>query len=99
MSSATYRPKFGYDIRISPDAPRRAAKVKRCAIAGCHEAAELHVPKDRYHMDERHWLCRQHMRERNQRWNFFAGMSNEEVERFCLDAITGHRPKIGRAHV
>jgi len=92
MSSATYRPKFGYDIRINQDAPRRAAQAKRCAIAGCHNVAELRVPKDRYNMDDRHWLCRAHMRERNERWNFFAGMSNEEVEKFCLDAITGHRP-------
>jgi hypothetical protein len=92
MSSATYRPKFGYDIRINPAAPRRAAQAKRCAVKGCHNAAELRVPKDRYNMDERHWLCREHIRERNQGWNFFAGMSNEEVEQYCLDAITGHRP-------
>jgi DnaJ-domain-containing protein 1 len=92
MSSATYRPKFGYDIRINPDAPRRTAQMKRCAVAGCRNAAELRVPMDRHNMDDRHWLCREHIRERNQRWNFFAGMSNEEVERFCLDAITGHRP-------
>jgi DnaJ-domain-containing protein 1 len=93
MSSATYRPKFGYDIRINANAPRRAAApAKHCAVKGCHNAAELRVAMDRQNMDERHWLCRDHIRERNQRWNFFAGMSNEDVERFCLDAITGHRP-------
>jgi hypothetical protein len=43
-------------------------------------------------MEDRHWLCREHLREHNSRWDFFAGMSNEEIERFCLDAITGHRP-------
>src|SRR6185295_7401349 len=92
MSSATYRPRFGYDIRISPDAPQRNPKARRCAVAGCHNAAELRVPKDRYNMDDKHWLCGAHIRERNEGWNFFAGMSNEEVEKFCLDAITGHRP-------
>ena len=92
MSSATYRPKFGFDIRINPGTPRRAAAAKRCAVSGCHNAAELRVPRDRHNMEDRQWLCREHIRERNQRWNFFDGMSNEEVERFCLDAITGHRP-------
>src|SRR5882724_552483 len=92
MSSAAYRPRFGYDIRISQDAPRLTAKARRCAVAGCQSAAELRVPKDRHNMDDKHWLCRAHIRERNERWNFFAGMSNEEVEKFCLDAITGHRP-------
>ena len=93
MSSASYRPKFGYDIRINPDPPRRpSATLKRCAVVGCREPAETRVPKDRHNLEERQWLCRDHLREHNQRWNFFAGMTNEEIERFCLDAITGHRP-------
>src|ERR1043165_8972912 len=92
MSSAAYRPRFGYDIRIKQDAPKLSAKTKRCAVAGCHNPAESRVPKDRHNMDDKHWLCRAHIRERNERWNFFAGMSNEDVEKFCLDAITGHRP-------
>jgi DnaJ-domain-containing protein 1 len=88
-----YRPKFGYDIRINSEAPKRTRETgKRCAIPGCIGAAEIRVPKDRNNLDDRHWLCREHLREHNARWNFFEGMSNEDVERFCLDAITGHRP-------
>ena len=94
MSSTSYRPKFGFDIRINPGEPKRArsSTTRRCAVAGCTEAAEHRVPKDRNNMDDRQWLCRAHIRERNARWNFFEGMSGEEVEKFCLDAITGHRP-------
>jgi len=92
MSSAAYRPRFGYDIRIKPERPRAAAKIKRCSSPGCVQPAESHVPKSRHNMDDRHWLCRVHLREHNARWDFFAGMSHEEIERFCLDAITGHRP-------
>jgi hypothetical protein len=32
------------------------------------------------------------LRQHNARWNYFADMSGDEIERFCLDAITGHRP-------
>ena len=95
MSSATYRPRFGYDIRIHPEPPRAkaaAAAAKRCAAPGCREPAEVNVPKSRHNMDDRHWLCRVHLREHNAQWDFFAGMSHEEIQRFCLDAITGHRP-------
>jgi hypothetical protein len=93
MSSATYRPRFGYDIRINAQRPQPVpAATKRCAAQGCREAAEISVPKSSQNMDERHWLCRLHLREHNAHWDFFAGMSHEAIERFCLDAITGHRP-------
>jgi DnaJ-like protein len=92
---SSYRPKFGFDIRINPQTPKRAKQApaaRRCAVAGCGEPAELRVPKDRFNMDDRHWMCRKHVRERNESWNFFEGMSGDEVEKYCLDAITGHRP-------
>jgi hypothetical protein len=94
MSSATYRPRFGYDIRINAERPQpRITKPARpCASPGCRSAGEVNVPKSRHNLDDRQWLCRDHLREHNARWNFFAGMSHEEIERFCLDAITGHRP-------
>ena len=31
-------------------------------------------------------------REHNEHWDFFEGMSEEDIERFRVDAITGHRP-------
>jgi hypothetical protein len=93
MSSASYRPPFGYDIRINAERPPRIQPAaKRCAAPGCREPAEVNVPKSRNNLDDRHWLCRVHLREHNAHWDFFAGMSHEEIERFCLDAITGHRP-------
>jgi len=92
MSSSGYKPRFGFDIRIHPDPPRRPTVAKICAMPGCSGAAELRAPRNRYNLEDRQWLCREHLREHNQRWNYFAGMTNEEIERFCLDAITGHRP-------
>jgi DnaJ-domain-containing protein 1 len=43
-------------------------------------------------LDDRQWLCREHLRQHNAKWDFFEGMSDAEIERFCLDSITGHRP-------
>jgi len=92
MSSSAYRPRFGFDIRINPDQKPRPTVAKLCAIAGCGAGAEVYVPKTRHDMNDRHWLCREHLREHNQRWNYFAGMSDQEIEHFCLESITGHRP-------
>jgi hypothetical protein len=92
MSSYAYRPRFGFDIRINPDPPRRPQVARRCAAPGCNAGADVYVPKSRHDMNDRHWLCREHLREHNQRWNYFAGMSDQEIEQFCLDAVTGHRP-------
>jgi len=92
MSSYAYRPRFGFDIRINPDAPRKPPVAKRCARPGCTASAEVYVPKTRQDMNDRQWLCREHLREHNRGWNYFAGMSDQEIERFCLDAVTGHRP-------
>jgi hypothetical protein len=92
MSSYAYRPRFGFDIRINPDQPRRPPVKRRCATAGCGADADVYVPKSRHDMNDRQWLCREHLRDHNRRWNYFAGMSDREIERFCLDAVTGHRP-------
>lgn len=40
---------------------------------------------------ERQYFCLQHVREFNKRWDFFAGMSPEEIDRFEYDAMLGHR--------
>jgi hypothetical protein len=91
-TATTYRPRFGYDIRINRDRPRQSAAPRQCSAPGCREAAELRAPASHKNPDSRVWLCREHLRKQNERWNFFAGMSEAEIDRFRIDAITGHRP-------
>jgi hypothetical protein len=93
MSTATtYRPRFGFDIRINPDRPRTNTATKKCAAPGCRETAEVRAPTSQKNPDARVWLCREHLRKQNERWNYFAGMSEAEIDRFRVDALTGHRP-------
>ena len=40
---------------------------------------------------ERSWYCLEHIRAFNRAWDFFSGMSGEEIVRFQKDAVTGHR--------
>src|SRR3954466_15874161 len=85
-------------IRVKPqeDArPRPQAAVCQwpgCACEGTHRA-----PKGRQREKEYWNFCLAHVREYNQSYNFFAGMSDDAVARYQKDSITGHRPtwKIG----
>jgi hypothetical protein len=85
-------------IRVKPDQDRRLrAQRPPCDWPGCTEAATHRAPKGRAREREYWRFCLDHVREYNQSYNFFEGMSDEAVARYQKDAITGHRPtwKIG----
>ncbi len=88
-----YKPKFGIDIRINPDVPKKARrKIERCSAPGCIGEGEWRVPRSRDHMDERVWLCRLHLKAHNESWDYFAGMTDDQIARHCVEALVGHRP-------
>ena len=72
--------------RPTPDAifepfrePQQA--VRPCQHAGCPEPAEYRAPKARDQLTEYYWFCLEHVREYNQAWDYFVGMSEEEIDR------------------
>ncbi|MBX6424473.1 MAG: DnaJ domain-containing protein [Variibacter sp.] len=80
-------------VRVKPDQDRRLrATCPPCEWPGCAEAATHRAPKGRLYEGEYWRFCLQHVREYNQSYNYFAGMSEEAVARFQKDALTGHRP-------
>ncbi|MBV8685631.1 MAG: J domain-containing protein [Alphaproteobacteria bacterium] len=56
----------------------------RCAHPGCDEAGEFRAPGEaRPDFDgpgQWRWLCLDHVREFNARYNYFSGMSTDEIE-------------------
>lgn len=80
-------------IRVKPQQDRRARKaVPACEWPGCRQAGGHRAPKGRGREQE-HWnYCLDHVREYNQAYNFFEGMSDDAVRKYQEDAITGHRP-------
>jgi hypothetical protein len=73
------------DMRPRPQAP--VCQWPGCALEGTHRA-----PKGRLREREYWRFCLGHVREYNQSYNYFAGMSEEAVARYQKDAVTGHRP-------
>ncbi|NWG46725.1 MAG: J domain-containing protein [Alphaproteobacteria bacterium] len=92
-----YRPPLGFDIRIAPEGERRRARyeappARTCEWPGCGAAASHRVPRSPRMLEDRAWYCLAHVREHNQNWNYFAGMSPEDIARYQKDIATGHRP-------
>ena len=79
-------------IRVKPERDRRTNDAPACEWPGCQGAATHRAPKGRTREHEYWRFCLDHVREYNQSYNFFDGMSAEAVERYQKDAVTGHRP-------
>lgn len=92
MATAEYRPRFGKDIRIKPERPSPAQRPRACANPDCCGEGAFRVPLSRERLDEHLWFCLDHARHHNEHWDYFNGMSQEEIESFRVDAVTGHRP-------
>ncbi len=90
--------KFFDSIRIKPNklsakqqaAAREAAVM--CEWPECKNKGPHRAPKGRA-QDKEYWhFCLNHVREYNQGYNFFQGMSVDAVAKYQKDALTGHRP-------
>jgi len=80
-------------IRVKPDQDRRLrAEHPCCEWPGCNGAATHRAPKGRDREKEYWRFCLGHVREYNHSYNFFAGMSEDDIARYQKDAVVGHRP-------
>lgn len=59
--------------------PENASPMRACEHAGCIEPGEFRAPRDRSLRDW-YWFCLPHVREYNSRWDYYKGMSPEEIE-------------------
>ena len=57
--------------------------AKRCGVRGCREPGEFRAPLTPGNFDgpgSWRWLCLEHVREHNAKYNFFEGMTAKEIE-------------------
>src|SRR5256885_13395088 len=80
-------------IRVKPAvAEPPPANAPACQWPGCANAGMHRAPKGRNREREYWHFCLAHVRDYNQSYNYFAGMSEDAVARYQKDAVTGHRP-------
>jgi len=80
-------------IRVKPDQDRRLrAELPACQWPRCGAPATHRAPKGRLRASEYWRFCLEHVREYNNAYNFFAGMSDAAIAKYQKDDVTGHRP-------
>jgi len=80
-------------IRVKPHQDRsRRPDTPKCEWQGCTAAATPRAPKGRGREKDYWRFCLDHVREYNNSYNYFAGMSDDAVAQYQKDALTGHRP-------
>jgi hypothetical protein len=80
-------------IRVKPDKDRRLrTQCPACDWPNCEAPATHRAPKGRQREREYWRFCLEHVREYNHAYNFFAGMSPDDIARYQKEAVIGHRP-------
>ena len=66
--------------------------ARRCDSPGCKERGEYRAPRSREQLRDYYWFCLEHVRTYNNAWNYYTGMSEEEVEGERRADTYWHRP-------
>jgi DnaJ-class molecular chaperone with C-terminal Zn finger domain len=54
--------------------------ARRCDHPGCTAGGEFRAPVSRDRLNEYYWFCLDHVRAYNAAWDFYKGMSQEQIE-------------------
>jgi hypothetical protein len=63
-----------------------------CDYKNCKKIAKYKAPIEKDNSKKFRWLCLEHIKEFNQSWDYFKGMSDQEVCEFLKSDITWHKP-------
>lgn len=85
-----YKPK-GIDIRVNKG-KKKAPDESPCDWEGCVSLGGCKAPKGPDRLREYYNFCTAHAREYNKNWNFFSGMTDDDIKEWQVGARHGHRP-------
>src|SRR4051812_43793365 len=74
--------------------------VRPCDHPGCEAGGDFRAPRSRLELDRYYWFCLEHVRAYNVAWNYYAGMSQSEIEAEIRRDTVWQRPswKLGERH-
>ncbi len=83
-------------IVLKPNSPEYAdsqkhSKKRRCDMPGCPNHGKHKAPKHRG-LNEYYYFCFDHIKEYNKAWDFFSGMSQQEIQEHLTNSLYGDRP-------
>jgi hypothetical protein len=76
------------------------APVRPCDHPGCAAGGDFRAPKSRLELNSYYWFCLEHVRTYNSAWNYYAGMSEVDIEAEIRRATVWDRPswRLGQLH-
>jgi hypothetical protein len=78
--------------RSARSATATASAFRACEHPGCEGEGEFRAPRSRETLDRFYWFCLDHVRAYNAAWNYYAGMSEAEIERELRNDTVWQRP-------
>jgi len=63
-----------------------------CDWNNCSEEGLFKAPKERDNSKDYRLLCLNHVKEFNKSWNYFTGMSDQQIVDFLRSDMTWHKP-------
>ena len=63
-----------------------------CEWDNCRHVGKFKAPAEKDNSKNFKWLCEEHIKLFNKSWNYFDGMSQNEIEDFLKSDLTWHRP-------
>ena len=63
-----------------------------CEWKNCRETGSFKAPVEKDNSKNFKWLCDEHIKLFNKSWDYFDGMSEEEIIKFLKSDVTWHRP-------
>ena len=63
-----------------------------CEWKNCKKIGDFKAPIEKDNSKKFKWLCEDHIKIHNREWDYFKGMSQEDIEFFLKSDSTWHRP-------
>lgn len=76
----------------TPPEPDPQPQMRCCDHPGCTAGGDYRAPRSRASLDLFYWFCLDHVREYNAAWNYYAGMSEKEIESEIRNDTVWQRP-------
>jgi hypothetical protein len=83
--------KFKFDIQKN-NLSWEKTHYKKCDSPKCNEKGEYRAPKSRVMLNEYFYFCLDHIKEYNKSWDFYRGMSVEQIENSMRNDTFWDRP-------
>ncbi len=85
--------KYFDGIRVKPDQDRLLREqCPSCDWRGCLQPGRFPAPKGRGRDGQYFNFCIDHVRQYNKTYNYFDGMSDDDIASYQKNTVTGHRP-------